>query len=187
MAYCGNYANQAVAFDVVGGKVAWTYEDRALPFFSAPAVNDRLVLIGSRDKHLHAIERQTGKPAWKFRTGGRVEGSPIVFEDGVVFGSAMAGSTPRASRPAPSSGSSNSASRWSPRRLLVIGRLSSAEKRARFLRFAAVHPLPRKPEPPGRRKRQATSHTTLGPRSRGSRGTLLPAKSASSRPKLLSE
>ena len=24
MAFCGNYANQAVAFDVVGGKVAWT-------------------------------------------------------------------------------------------------------------------------------------------------------------------
>jgi outer membrane protein assembly factor BamB len=87
MAFCGNYANQAVAFDVVGGKVAWVYEDRALPFFSSPAVNERLVLIGSRDKHLHAIDRKTGEPAWKFTTGGRVEGSPIVFTDGVVFGS----------------------------------------------------------------------------------------------------
>ncbi len=87
MAFCGNYANQAVAFDVVGGKVAWTYEDRALPFFSSPAVNDRLVLIGSRDKHLHAINRTSGEVAWKFQTGGRVEGSPIVFEDAVVFGS----------------------------------------------------------------------------------------------------
>jgi outer membrane protein assembly factor BamB len=45
------------------------------------------VLIGSRDKHLHAIERKTGEGAWKFQTGGRVEGSPIVFEDGVLFGS----------------------------------------------------------------------------------------------------
>lgn len=88
MAFCGNYANQTVAFDVVGGKVAWTYEDRALPFMSAPAINDRLVLIGSRDKHLHAIDRATGKAAWTFKTGGRVEGSPIVFSDGVVFGSA---------------------------------------------------------------------------------------------------
>lgn len=87
MAYCGNYANQAVAFDAVGGKVAWTYEDRALPFFSSPAVNDRLVLIGSRDKHLHAINRQTGESVWKFKTGGRVEGAPILFTDGVVFGS----------------------------------------------------------------------------------------------------
>lgn len=87
MAFCGNYANQTVAFDVVGGKIAWVYEDRALPFFSSPAVNDRLVLIGSRDKHLHAIDRKTGEPAWKFPTGGRVEGSPIVFTDAVVFGS----------------------------------------------------------------------------------------------------
>jgi eukaryotic-like serine/threonine-protein kinase len=76
-----------VAFDVVGGKIAWTYEDRALPFFSSPAVNDRLVLIGSRDKHLHAIDRKTGEGVWKFGTGGRVEGSPVVFSDGVVFGS----------------------------------------------------------------------------------------------------
>ena len=87
MAFCGNYANQTVAFDVVGGKVAWTYEDRSLPFFSSPAINDRLVLIGSRDKSLHAIHRQTGESAWKFKTGGRIEGSPIAFEDGVVFGS----------------------------------------------------------------------------------------------------
>ena len=57
MAFCGNYANETVAFDVVGGTVAWTYRDRALPFFSAPAVNERLVLIGSRDKNLHAIDR----------------------------------------------------------------------------------------------------------------------------------
>jgi outer membrane protein assembly factor BamB len=87
MAFCGNYANQAVAFDVLGGSVAWTYADRALPFFSSPAVNERLVVIGSRDKHLHAIHRESGEVAWKFRTGGRVEGSPILFRDGVVFGS----------------------------------------------------------------------------------------------------
>jgi outer membrane protein assembly factor BamB len=87
MAFCGNYANEAVAFDVVGGKVAWVYKDRALPFFSSPAVNERLVLIGSRDKHLHALDRQKGEAIWKFQTGGRVEGSPVVFADGVVFGS----------------------------------------------------------------------------------------------------
>jgi outer membrane protein assembly factor BamB len=87
MAFCGNYANQTVGFNVVEGTVAWTYSDRGVPFFSSPAVNDKLVLIGSRDKNLHAINRTTGKGAWKFLTGGRVEGSPIVFEDGVVFGS----------------------------------------------------------------------------------------------------
>lgn len=88
MAFCGNYANQTVAFDVVAGKQAWVYEDRQLPFFSSPAVNDKLVLIGSRDKHLHAINRTTGESVWKFPTGGRVEASPIMFSDAAVFGSA---------------------------------------------------------------------------------------------------
>lgn len=87
MAFCGNYANETVAFDVVGAKVAWVYQDRALPFFSSPAINEQLVLIGSRDKHLHAIKRTSGELAWKFKTGGRVEGSPVVFTDGVIFGS----------------------------------------------------------------------------------------------------
>ncbi|MDP3069119.1 MAG: PQQ-binding-like beta-propeller repeat protein [Opitutaceae bacterium] len=87
MAFCGNYANEAVAFDVAGGKVAWTYQDRQLPFFSSPAVNDRLVIIGSRDKHLHAIDRASGQGVWTFKTGGRVEGSPVIFSDGVLFGS----------------------------------------------------------------------------------------------------
>lgn len=87
MAYCGNYANQAVGFDVDRGLVAWVYEDKRLPFFSSPAVDDTHIFIGSRDKHLHAIDRESGEPAWKFQTGGRVEGSPIAFEDAVVFGS----------------------------------------------------------------------------------------------------
>jgi len=87
MAYGSNHGNEVVAFHVTEGRVAWTYQDRALPFFSSPAVNERLVLIGSRDKHLHAIHRATGAAVWTFRTGGRVEGSPILFTDGVVFGS----------------------------------------------------------------------------------------------------
>ena len=88
MAFCGNYANQTVAFDVAAGTVAWKYQDRAMPFFSSPAVNEHLVLIGSRDKSLHAIDRLKGQAVWKFRTGGRVEGAPILFRDAVVFGSA---------------------------------------------------------------------------------------------------
>jgi len=175
MAYCGNYANQAVAFDVVGGKVAWTYEDRALPFFSAPAVNDRLVLIGSRDKHLHAIERQTGKPAWKFRTGGRVEGSPIVFEDGVVFGSSD-GRLYAASLEAGTElwqlelGEPLVASPAFGDRQVVIG----GEKGTVFA-IRGGSPTSKKPEPPGRRKRQAhIPHPHSAALTRISRGTLLP-------------
>jgi outer membrane protein assembly factor BamB len=34
------------------------------------------------------VDRLTGKRVWKFKTGGRVESSPLVFDDAVVFGSA---------------------------------------------------------------------------------------------------
>lgn len=87
MAFSGNYANQVVGFDVELGMIAWVYEDRNLPFFSSPAVSDKLLFIGSRDKHLHAINQETGEAAWKFPTGARVESSPIVFNDAVVAGS----------------------------------------------------------------------------------------------------
>ena len=87
MAFCGNYANQTVGFDITEGTVAWIYQDKNLPFYSSPGVGEDLLFIGSRDKHLHAVDQELGVVAWKYKTGARVEGSPIVFEDAVVFGS----------------------------------------------------------------------------------------------------
>ena len=87
MAFCGNYANQTVGFDIAAGTVTWVYQDRNLPFYSSPGVSNDLLFIGSRDKHLHAIDLHSGMAAWKFQTGARVEASPIVFDDAVVFGS----------------------------------------------------------------------------------------------------
>ena len=52
-----------------------------------PAVDEALVYVGSRDKHLHAVDRLTGKLRWKFQTSGRVSSAPLVFDDAVVFGS----------------------------------------------------------------------------------------------------
>lgn len=87
MIYFGNHANQVVAANAFGEELTWVYEDRDFPFFGSPAVDEERVYMGSRDKHLHAINRKTGAPAWKFKTGGRVDGSAIVFDDAVVFGS----------------------------------------------------------------------------------------------------
>ena len=89
MTYSANYANQLVAADALAEEVAWIYEDKEkdFPFFASPALNDEFVFIGSRDKHLHAVRREDGTGAWKFKTGSRVDGSAIVFEDAVLFGS----------------------------------------------------------------------------------------------------
>jgi outer membrane protein assembly factor BamB len=87
MIYCGNHANQVIATEAESEALKWIYQPGDFPFFTAPAVDDAHVYIGSRDKSLHAIQRNDGKPAWTFKTGGRVESSPLAFDDAIVFGS----------------------------------------------------------------------------------------------------
>ena len=87
--YCTTYANQLVATLADGDSLDWIYESEDFPFSSAPAINEQLghVYIGSKDKHLHAVDTTTGQLLWKFRTGGPIESSPLVFDDAVIFGS----------------------------------------------------------------------------------------------------
>ncbi len=85
--FAANYANQVVAAEVDGEDATWIYQGDDFPFFTAPAVDGRNVYIGCRDKALHAIRREDGTKAWTFPTGGRIESSPIAFDDAVVFGS----------------------------------------------------------------------------------------------------
>lgn len=85
--YAGNYAGEVMAVKAGAREPEWIYRAGKLPFFSAPAVGENTVFIGSRDKHLHAIDRETGELRWKFRTRGRVDSSPLLFRDAVVFGS----------------------------------------------------------------------------------------------------
>jgi len=83
----GNYGNEVLAADVATGQKVWTYTDRKFPFMSAPAINETQVFIGCRDKKLHAISRADGSALWQYKTGGRVESSPLLFTDAVVVGS----------------------------------------------------------------------------------------------------
>lgn len=85
--YSGNHANQLVAAEADADQLSWIYEAGNFPFFTAPAVDEKNVYLGSRDKSLHAIQRADGTAAWTFKTGGRVESSPLAFDDGIVFGS----------------------------------------------------------------------------------------------------
>jgi outer membrane protein assembly factor BamB len=83
-------ANEVKAIDVRKGEVRWTFRPDALGrqgFFSSPAVTDKLVVIGSRDKNVYAIDRARGKQVWRFPTGSQVDSSPVVAGDRVVFGS----------------------------------------------------------------------------------------------------
>ena len=85
--YFGHYGEEVVCIDVATKQVEWTYKNRDFAYFSTPAVSKDLVLIGGRDKRLHAINRVDGTPAWEFRTRGAVDSSPVICGDRVVVGS----------------------------------------------------------------------------------------------------
>ena len=85
--YVGNYGNLVLAIDAKAGSILWKYRDRNFPYFSSAAVTDDRVIIGSRDKRLHCIERATGKGVWTFQSRGQVESSPVICGDAIVVGS----------------------------------------------------------------------------------------------------
>ncbi|HEY7330608.1 MAG TPA: PQQ-binding-like beta-propeller repeat protein [Gemmataceae bacterium] len=78
--YVGTMTNQFDAIDWKQGRLDWAFQadERPQPFYASAAVTDRLVLAGSRDRRLHALERKTGKEAWNFPTEGKVDASPVV-------------------------------------------------------------------------------------------------------------
>jgi outer membrane protein assembly factor BamB len=50
-------------------------------------VTDGLLVIGGRDKRLHAIDPATGKSLWRFRGKGAFDAAPVICGDKVVAGS----------------------------------------------------------------------------------------------------
>ncbi len=85
--YLGHYDNAVIAFSTRSGDILWKYRKKSFPYFSSCAVTKKQVLIGGRDKALHAIDRKTGKGLWTFKTRGQVDSSPVVCDGKVLFGS----------------------------------------------------------------------------------------------------
>ena len=88
MLYVGSYAGDVAAVNWKSGKVVWRYRGpRELPYHASASVTKDLVLLGGHDKHMHAIDRDTGESRWTFATRARIECSPAVVDDRVFFGS----------------------------------------------------------------------------------------------------
>lgn len=87
--YIGTLGNRVLCIDWKKGRVDWTYEnpDRSFPFQSSAAVADGLVIIGGRDRALHALDAKTGKQRWSFRAKSRIDSSAVVVGRRVFVGS----------------------------------------------------------------------------------------------------
>ncbi|MBY0523506.1 MAG: PQQ-binding-like beta-propeller repeat protein [Gemmataceae bacterium] len=88
--YVGTMGNQVLAIEWKKPEIVWKYEAprRANAFFASAAVTDSLVVVGSRDKRVHAIDRKKGTGVWSFPTEGKVDSSPVIAGQRVFFGSA---------------------------------------------------------------------------------------------------
>jgi outer membrane protein assembly factor BamB len=87
--YVGTMTNQIQAIDWKAGKVVWTYEakKKQQPFAGAVAATKDLIIGGSRDRCIHAVDVKSGTEKWVFPTGGRVDSSPVVAGQRVYGGS----------------------------------------------------------------------------------------------------
>jgi outer membrane protein assembly factor BamB len=64
-----------------GKNQIWKYDnvdEQAAMFYSSPAAADGLVVLGCRDRNVHAIDAKTGKRAWAFKTKGDVDASAVI-------------------------------------------------------------------------------------------------------------
>jgi len=87
LGYVGHYENAVIACDIAKREVTWTYRNRNFPYFSSAAVGPRMVVIGGRDKTLHAIDRKSGALLWEFPARDGIDSSPVLVRNRVVFGS----------------------------------------------------------------------------------------------------
>jgi outer membrane protein assembly factor BamB len=73
--------NQFEAIDWERGNITWTFQaaERAQPYYASAAVTENVIVVGSRDKRIHALSRDSGKEIWSFATEGRVDASPVVI------------------------------------------------------------------------------------------------------------
>jgi outer membrane protein assembly factor BamB len=86
--YVGTMSSTVLGVDWKQPKVVWTFEPEHTKqaFYSSPAVTDKLVVIGCRDKHVRALDRATGREIWDVVAAGQVDCSPVVVGSRVVVG-----------------------------------------------------------------------------------------------------
>jgi outer membrane protein assembly factor BamB len=90
--YLGTMNGEALGINWKKREVLWRYK-AGDAFYSSTCLTPNLIVLGSRDKFVHAIDRKTGKKAWTFATRSKIDSSPVVAGshvhiatlDGILF------------------------------------------------------------------------------------------------------
>lgn len=87
-AFYGTFDNEVLMVNLTEHRVVWRYQhpQRKFPFYSSAAVTNDRIVVGGRDKFVHALDI-SGKAVWTFATRARVESSPAIAAGKVFVGS----------------------------------------------------------------------------------------------------
>jgi len=99
LVFYGDRAGVLRALDRTDGTLRWDFPtgpDTPLPwgnegwdyYTSSPTVLEDIVLFGSKDGSLYAVEAETGSELWRYPTDGQIWSSPAVADGTVFVGSA---------------------------------------------------------------------------------------------------
>ncbi len=67
-------------------KLAWKFQTEG-EIVAAPVIAEGTAFVSSADKHLYAIQLQTGKEKWRFEADDELHASPLYFENTIYIGS----------------------------------------------------------------------------------------------------
>jgi len=82
-------SRSGVAKAAVGAKLKIAWETRLTGRLTAPVVAGGLLITAAPEDHtVHALNAETGKPVWRFATGGAVDSPPTIHKGAVIFGCA---------------------------------------------------------------------------------------------------
>ena len=86
--YCGTYGNEILSVSLDTGEIAWQYRhpERRFPFFASAALTEDVVIIGGRDKMVHALVPETGEPLWTYTAKSRIESSAVIIDRRAFLG-----------------------------------------------------------------------------------------------------
>jgi outer membrane protein assembly factor BamB len=82
-------SDEVLAIDWKKGEIVWRFMPmkNRQGFASAPSATDKLIIAGSKDKRVYALDRQTGQQVWSFATKNKVDSSAVVVGQRVFVGS----------------------------------------------------------------------------------------------------
>ncbi len=86
--YCGTYGSEILGVALDTGDITWRYQhpERQFPFFASAALTKDRIIIGGRDKLVHAISPEKGEPIWTYTAKSRIESSAVIVGKRVFFG-----------------------------------------------------------------------------------------------------